>query len=56
MFFSWSELLIFNVESKNFPFAKSISLINSSYTSNPKINKTIAIKNKSIDEIILNNN
>ena len=38
-----------------FIFAKSISLIKSSYTPNPNINKTIPIRNKSIDEIILNN-
>ena len=55
LFFSWSRLLIFRVESANLFFAKSISLINSSYTPNPNINRTIPIRNKSIDEIILNN-
>ena len=55
LFLSWSKLFIFNVESANLPLAKSISLINNSYTPKPKINKTIPIKNKSIDEIILNN-
>ena len=32
----------------------SISLTKSSYIPKPKINKTIPIKNKSIDDIILN--
>ena len=38
------------VESLNFELAKSISLTKSSYTPKPKINKTIAIINKSIEE------
>ena len=54
LFFNWSKLLIFKVESENFPFAKSISLIKSSYTPNPKINNTIPIKNKSMDEMMPN--
>ena len=30
LFFNWSKLFIFKVESANFPFAKSISFINKS--------------------------
>jgi len=46
--------LIFKVDSENLALAKLISLTKSSYIPKPKINKTIPIKNKSIDDIILN--
>ena len=45
-----------SVESANLSLAKFISLMNNSYTPNPNINKTMPIKNKSIDEIILKSN
>ena len=56
LFFNWSRLLILSVESANLSLAKLISLIKSSYTPNPNINKTMPIKNKSIDDIILKSN
>ena len=59
LFFNWSKLFILSVESENLPLAKSISLINSSYTPNPNINNSYKATNiyletnkkPSIDEI-----
>ena len=53
LFFNWSKSRIIKVESLNFEFIKSISLTKSSYIPNQKINKTIAIINKSIEDMIL---